>query len=858
MGVLSKFKNWLAGSDDVDQPMEALHNNPVDPDFDHLSDYLNYGAYDTKTELFTLMSVKGDKPLGMGFILELNPFLGGSDDLIGKWGSLYALLPEKTPIQVQIFGSPDLRNYFKEYEQVQASRPIDDPMRSTFETLAKKRTEFWNKGTQKVLVENTAIRLRNLRCILSVNLNIPPDNAVEVSKAVSLLARMRDSLRSMQIYDRTWNADDLLAWTTLLLNPNRMFTGQQDEIDPVWDETKFLSEQMIETRTSIKVLDSGSGLRFGNRAAGDCVIAQCYSANRYPEEFHLSNMGALIGDVIEANMNYTSPFLISMAMFKRDYDTSSNTVKLKAARAKQTAESKMAAVMPEAAKIKRDYDICLEAFGKGGGGLVSLLHQVVIWERPENINLAESQAVSIWQAQGFGLYRDQYLQLGSYLTALPMAIDKEVEKYLDSKKRWSTKTMTNAVCMSPVIGEWHGLGRPVIGLFGKRGQAMGIDLFANPAGNYNFAIIGASGSGKSFFANEIVRNYMGLGTQVWIIDVGRSYEKFCQMIGGQYIEFTYEAGLCFPPFQIVTDINEDIEMLKLIFSLMASPSDSLTEQQEAKLQRIIEEVWYEFGQEGTVDHVRERCLKCLITGSNEGGKPGERDLSMVAVADQLYTYCSEGIYGSYFNGKLNVEFKNDLVVLELEELKTKPDLQQIIMQLIMYRIMQGMYLSRSQYKIMMIDEAWALLGDTGTAARFIEEGYRRVRKYKGACGTLTQGANDYYKTKAAEAALENADFVFQLRTGAKSLKTIQDKEPFEVNDGIMQILRTLSKTDYYSEIFVSTPIGYGVGRLYSDPFNVLASSSKAEDVEAVNHYRNQGLNTAEAIEAVLRDRAATR
>ena len=30
MGILSKFKNWLAGSDDVDQPMEALHNNPVD------------------------------------------------------------------------------------------------------------------------------------------------------------------------------------------------------------------------------------------------------------------------------------------------------------------------------------------------------------------------------------------------------------------------------------------------------------------------------------------------------------------------------------------------------------------------------------------------------------------------------------------------------------------------------------------------------------------------------------------------------------------------------------------------------------------------------------------------------------
>lgn len=74
---------------------------------------------------------------------------------------------------------------------------------------------------------------------------------------------------------------------------------------------------------------------------------------------------------------------------------------------------------------------------------------------------------------------------------------------------------------------------------------MGIDLFANPAGNYNFAIIGALFR-QIIFANEIVRNYMGLGTQVWIIDVGSSYEKFCQMIGGQYIEFTYEVYSVLP------------------------------------------------------------------------------------------------------------------------------------------------------------------------------------------------------------------------------------------------------------------------------------------------------------------------
>lgn len=854
MKLFDKFKDWLAGADEYNESVEAVFLNPADPPMDSLSQYLNYGSYDEDTQLFTLIAK--DKPLGVGFVLECNPFLGGSDDLIDKLNNLFSILPEHTPIQIQMLASPDLRGFFQRYCDLQASRNELDPSRKVFEQLAKKRVAFWEKGTQEVLVPNTAIRLRQLRCIVSINLpEIDPQDPTHIRKASSLLGRVKDSLRSMQMYKKTWDANDLLAWTTLLLNPCRMFQGQANELDPIWDKERFLKEQIIENRTALKVLSNGAGIRFCGKEHDD-VIAQCYSVNRYPEEFHLASMGNLIGDALENNLNYISPFLISMAMYKPSYDASSNTIKLKAARATQTANSPMAAIMPEARKQKQDYDICLDSFTQsgGGGGIVKLMHQVIIWDKTENINLAESQAIAIWKAAGFGLYRDQYLQMGSLLTALPMAIDKEVQKYIEDKKRWTTKTMTNAICMAPIIGEWQGMGDPVLGLFGTRGQAIGIDLFANTAGNYNFAIIGASGSGKSFFANEIVRNYLGIGSQVWIIDVGRSYEKFCQMIGGQYIEFSYDKKLCFPPFQMVTKIEEDIELLKLIFSLMASPTDSLTEQQEAKLQKIIQDVWYEYGKNGTVDHVRERCLNSLITGSDENGKPGERDLAMVAVADQLFAYCSEGSYGQYFNGTLNVEFSNDLIVLELEELKTKPDLQQIIMQLIMYRIMQAMYLSRSTHKIMLIDEAWALLGDTGTAARFIEEGYRRVRKYKGACGTATQGADDYYKTKAAEAALANADFVFHMRAGAKSLRTIQERQPFEIDDYVMRQLRGLSKTNYYSDVFVSTPVGFGVGRLYSDPFNVLVSSSKAEDFEAVNHYRSMGYDTAQAIEAVLQER----
>ncbi|MFX5057400.1 type IV secretion system protein TraC, partial [Acinetobacter baumannii] len=91
--------------------------------------------------------------------------------------------------------------------------------------------------------------------------------------------------------------------------------------------------------------------------------------------------------------------------------------------------------------------------------------------------------------------------------------------------------------------------------------------------------------------------------------------------------------------------------------------------------------------------------------------------------------------------------------------------------------MRDMYLSRSQGKIVFVDEAWQLLDDTEETAAFIEEGYRRALKYFGSFGMGTQGIDDAFANDAARAAYNSSDWKFFLRQDEQSFeKLLQEKK----------------------------------------------------------------------------------
>lgn len=107
--------------------------------------------------------------------------------------------------------------------------------------------------------------------------------------------------------------------------------------------------------------------------------------------------------------------------------------------------------------------------------------------------------------------------------------------------------------------------------------------------------------------------------RVWIIDVGRSYEKACRNFGGSFIEFTENAGLSLNPFTFVDDIDEDMELLQPLLAQMVSPREPLDGFQYSTLGAAIKKVWRAKGREMTVTDIHD----LLATGRLD--EPSDQD-----------------------------------------------------------------------------------------------------------------------------------------------------------------------------------------------------------------------------------------
>ena len=71
-----------------------------------------------------------------------------------------------------------------------------------------------------------------------------------------------------------------------------------------------------------------------------------------------------------------------------------------------------------------------------------------------------------------------------------------------------------------------------------RHQLASFDNFDSTLDNYNVCISATSGAGKSVLAQSMIAATLADNGKVWVIDLGQSYQKFCETLGGTYLDVT--------------------------------------------------------------------------------------------------------------------------------------------------------------------------------------------------------------------------------------------------------------------------------------------------------------------------------
>ena len=790
----------------------------------------------------------------LGFCLISHPLSGipeGADEKLA--GLLNLSFPADTMMQFMLYASPVI-NYLKE----ELCAPVDkngNPLergklftpgaeltetQKVCRSVIERKNDFMQRSVDLPLesVANSTVR----DSVLVVSMKIPckksnAPSADEIKEAKEYQRRVSQTLESIGLAPALMDARAYIRFIHSILNWQENAYWKTGE-DVGYDEERFINQQLVDLDNTIKI--DGGGLWLS-----DTKRVKTLSPRRLPDMMSLYAMANVLGDPRSQGKVVPGNFIFNVSIHFPDYHKEKQYVEQQRNYAVYQSFGQMSRFVPRIQKRLEAFEL-LHASIDAGQRPVKICPTVILFA--DNEQKAAEQAASMcayYTELGFQMQEDNYLAWPLLLNAMPLCQDKNAISFL---RRYHTVSGLDAAQFLPIAGDWKGTGTAMMQFYGRMGQPQFVDLFDSET-NFNLTIAAESGSGKSFLTNDMIVSYVSCGAKVWVIDVGRSYIKLCKALEGDFLVFSNDSGICLNPFPLVKEYEEEADMLCGLVMAMAYPTETPSDYQIGKIKEVLKSLWEELGIAMTIDDIAERCK------ADEDPQRRVRD-----IGEQLFSFTSRGEYGRFFVGENNVRFDNNFTVLELEELKGREHLQQVVLLQLIYQIQQTMYLgSRAARKMVIVDEAWDLLSK-GNVSKFIESGYRRFRKYNGCAVTITQSVNDLYKNAAGVAIVENSANMILLGQKRETIESIKREHRLALSDSGLELLKTVrSVRGVFSEIFfyMNGGANAGIGRLIVDRYTQLLYSTHPDDINAIESRTARGMTIDEAIKDVIAREART-
>ncbi len=819
-----KTADLLGESSEWDQTGGPEFKETFDASF--LSDLLPYRLYDPSTRIY-------ENKTSLGFVIEAVPLMGGSPDAQMELASLVKEIGEEgADIQCLLFADPRIEPFLDSWSEPRKKQG------GIYSKIADRKAEFFAKESKQ-----GAVPPRIFRFFFSYSL--PKTDETLFGK----LAEKKK--KALETFSRITTAFEMEPSHLIeLLSGMVNFEPATQRESRAWNEKNWISKQVCLPGTALEA--GQKGVVFQGK---ETAYFRSYEALDVPEKWSLAHSGELIGDFLNPSYRLPSPFYIHYGIHFPSQEKTEGKFRAKLKVLEhQSKFTSLLRMLPGMAK-EMEENLFVRQQLLEGEKFVETRLSCGLWAEKERFLKAESTLLALFQKYGFKLKENHFIHLPDFLASLPMAWGEDSAASTGLKRiRCMRTTLTQETSsLMPCVGEWWGNSTRGMILSGRKGQIASWDPFATE-GNLNSIVIGPSGSGKSVFMQEMILSHLGSGGRVFVLDLGRSFEKLCHLLDGQYLAFSEKSRFDLNPFAAIQKnagpeaVNAGLEMVSSIAATMAVPMQKIDKERADLLSTLVKGAWEKEGNGATVDTmirlINEMKFNSeLMIGATESLKEG------------LRKYGREGVYSNYFYGENPVNFSSDLVVIETEELKNMADLQSVILQMFTLAITNQIFMGdRSKRCLICIDEAWDLLKSPQMEG-FIESLARRLRKYNGALVVGTQSVKDFDRSFGARAAFQNSNWLVMLGKDNDSINALKKENLIPMNEYREAALSSLRmEPGQYSECFLYHK-GSGasaVSQLRLDPFSALLFSTKADEFQAVQELKERGLQMEEALEWLLK------
>jgi len=325
----------------------------------------------------------------------------------------------------------------------------------------------------------------------------------------------------------------------------------------------------------------------------------------------------------------------------------------------------------------------------------------------------------------------------------------------------------------------------------------------------NFAIFAPTGEGKSFLANNILRQYFESGVRLVIIDLGGSYTKFAKLYPEQYTVLRYESGknLGINPFYI-SDINdltpERLEDLSIfLFELFASDL-KVTKAQSVSVKKILRHYYKEV----SIQHSLNSFYDFIETNADsllDDLKIHPDYFNITNFLHIMSEYVGDGLYSFLFEVSEDQTYKIEdkrLIVFELDEVKDNKEILSVMLKLIKSAIQRTIWKNRAEKGIILFDE-FAKQLKFDNVLESVEFYYQAIRKQNGAIGIILQSINQLPNNSTSASILENTQIIYSLNNekGYDELQKRLNLSSHDLNQ-LKSIKNNLTGPRKYTEMFI--------------------------------------------------------